>query len=175
MSAVTARYVRLLLTRCDRPDWRPPVLSPNARHLLEVLSSYANEGGQAFPAVDTLAERMGRGVRFVQRARAELVAAGVIALDEGGGRHHANTYRFPVMSPLGVVHNGVSPDRVSPSTGVSHQTPNGVSPDTPKSHEVPRITSTDAVPRGAPQPGFGGYASGRARRGPRGPQRRAAE
>ena len=128
MSGNVARYVRLVLTRCHRDDWRPPVLSRSARHLLEVLSNYANEHGQAFPAVDTLAERMAITAANVRRARAELVAAGVIAVDDGGGRHRTNTYRFPVDTPLEVVHN-----------------PRGTA--RPKNQEEPRNTSTNAVDR----------------------------
>ena len=106
MSIATAAYTRKLLDPRD-PEGNPvepspsiAALSPRARHLWEVLSQLANVAGETFPAVDTLARRMGITAANVRRARAELVAAGVLAVTPGGGRGHANVYRFPVTSPV---------------------------------------------------------------------------
>lgn len=190
MSNPTARYLRLTLTNADRdPNWRPPVLSPRARHLLEVLSSYADETGQAWPSVDTLAERMGITPANVRRARAELVADGWIAVDVGGrARGDVNVYRFPVRSPLELVADPDNPratardSRPQPArqrAGNAVHNPRASARGTrapardEESIEEPRSTSTDAVPRGARSPGFGGWTSNRPR-GPRGPNRKTA-
>lgn len=110
MSAQTARYLRVLLTP-QQPDGstaeqHPSIaaLSPRARHLWETLSNLAfpEDNARTIP-VAVLATRLGVTPAVVRRARAELVAAGVIAVDTGGGSA-ANRYRFPLAPPAEIVH-----------------------------------------------------------------------
>lgn len=103
MTARLSQYVRVVLAD---PTLE---LGARARHLLEVLAHYADHTGTAWPSVPTLAGRMGVTAANVRRARAELVNAGLIAVDlSPGGRRGAdgltNRYRFPVMTPLDLVH-----------------------------------------------------------------------
>jgi len=177
VSAATSRYVRLMLTRSGRANWTAPTLSRTARHLLEVIAHYADLEGHAFPAVDTLAERMGITPANVRRARAELVAAGIIAVDLGGGQGNSNTYRLPVMSPIRG--EDLSTSR-APARGFDDPQPARQRASNPRasargrSIEDPRVTSTDAVPRAALNR-FGGWSSGQRRYEPRGPNRRGAQ
>lgn len=109
MSIRTAAYTRELLDPRDqegRPmDPSPSIaaLSARACHLWEVLSQVAAVDATAFPSVPTLARRMHVAECTVQRARAELVAAGVLAVDHGGGAGNPNRYRFPVAPGLQAV------------------------------------------------------------------------
>jgi hypothetical protein len=144
VSIATAAYTRKLLDPRDsegnpvEPSPSIAALSPRACHLWEVLSNLANVAGEAFPSVDTLARRMHIVAANVRRARAELVAAGVIAVDTGGGRRRPNVYRFPVTAPAVLaeepprhragfgptaIHNPRATARVSSST--SRATPRG--------------------------------------------------
>lgn len=109
MSARLSQYVRVVL---GDPDLE---LGATPRHLLEVLAHYADHTGVAWPPVSALARRMGITPANVRRARAELVAAGLIAVEIRRG-HPAdpgsrNRYRFPIASPL-----AISPDR-APARG----------------------------------------------------------
>ena len=174
MSARTAEYLRLLLTPKDDQgnyvDPSPSIagLSSGALHLWEVLSNLASIDGEAWPSVDLLARRMHKTAANVRRARAELVAAGVIAVDIGGGAD-ANTYRFPLAAPLSTPR--------APARGVDDPHPARQRAATPRGTARPRSiedpvginTRQDparAAAAGAGSPGFGGWPSNR-RRGPR--------
>ena len=82
-------------------------LSRNACHLLEVLSNlaYHDDNIARDHAVSAIAKRMKVAAATVRRARAELVAAGVITVDPGGtgDRRDVNRYRFPLGAPVEVV------------------------------------------------------------------------
>ena len=105
MSIRTAAYTRLTLTPKNQEGHRVPpspaiaALSPRARHLWEVLSNLANLDGETWPPVAELADRMGITAANVRRARTELVEAGVVTVETGGGAR-ANRYRFPVRTPF---------------------------------------------------------------------------
>jgi len=168
MTAATSRYVRLLLTAAGREAWTPPTLSVRARHLLEVIAHYADLDGEAFPAVPTIAERMGITPSNVRRARAELVAAGIIAVAVGGGKGHTNTYRLPVQSPARPIEDPANPRasaRVASSTsravarGLDHPQPARHGAANPRatarrrSIEDPRSKIRDATPQ-VPEPAW---------------------
>ncbi|RPH33807.1 MAG: helix-turn-helix domain-containing protein, partial [Chloroflexi bacterium] len=91
VSAAWSRYIRETLD--ERTD-----LSSRARHLLDRLGHHVNGEGICWPSVDTLARQMGVTASTVQRARAELVAAGVITIIVTAGRGHSNLYAFPEWS-----------------------------------------------------------------------------
>lgn len=115
MSARTAEYLRVMLTPRDpatrehlAPSPSIDALSSRARHLWEVLSNlaYHDDHTARDHAVATLAKRMGVTAATVRRARAELVAAGVITVDGGGSGpvSDVNRYRFPFATPVEIVH-----------------------------------------------------------------------
>ena len=117
-------------------------LSDRAKALLMVLAAYANAAHYCNPSVEKLGRSMGVQERVVQRARAELVAAGLIKFFPGGqGPKATNGYWLAVK--------GVSPDTLRTSTRVSHQTPinggvihKGVSPDAIRvSPQTPEVDS----------------------------------
>jgi len=95
VSAATQRYIREKLNDGLK-------LSRPARLLLLLLGNHANVEGIAWPSVDTLAREMDTHPTRVRRARAELVAAGVIEMIEGGGRGRSNLYVFPKPTLYGV-------------------------------------------------------------------------
>lgn len=158
MSARSAQYLRVMLT--PRNDDRTPAdvhpsiaaLSPTACHLWEVLSNLAwHTDNAAIEPVAELARRMHLHPANVRRARAELVRAGVIAVDEGGGRGNANRYRFPLAAPVEDVHNPRADARVSESpTRAPARGTRAVARDS--SPTDPLVTYSDAVPRGADEP-----------------------
>jgi Helix-turn-helix domain len=89
VSAAVSRYIREALE--DRQD-----LSATARHLLEVLGHVAGADGMSWWSVGELARRMGLADRrSVQRARRELVEAGLIVFTESRGRGRTNLYALP--------------------------------------------------------------------------------
>ena len=58
-----------------------PTLSARARHLGLLLATYmAADSLEAYPSLDTLAEKCARSRNTVLRARAELVEAGLLAV-----------------------------------------------------------------------------------------------
>ena len=67
-----------------------PTLTPMAKLLTFALLSYMDAKGSCFPRVELLARRMGVHRNTVKRARAELVAAGLLRVAESSG--HSNTY-----------------------------------------------------------------------------------
>jgi hypothetical protein len=182
VSAQTARYLRVMLTP-QNPDGSPAelhpsiaALSPRARHLWEALSNlvFPEDNARVIP-VAVLAQRLGISPANVRRARAELVAAGVIAVDTGGGAD-ANRYRFPLAPPVEDVHTPRATARGQASTprAQAREDPARLRAiqDPSKSHV---LTSPDAVPRAAAPNGFGGWSSGRRRYGPPGPNKRATQ
>jgi len=126
MTAAVSRYVRVVLAELELE------LGPRARHLLEVLGNCAGADGSSWWSVESLAARMAVTPATVRRARAELVAAGLVMVDIGGGRQ-SNTYRLPITSALGVVHTpraGASAQGADPARGCA--TPRALVRETPR-------------------------------------------
>ena len=102
-------------------------LSPTARALLLLLAGYANAAHYCDPSVDHLADALGLKARVVQRARAELVAAGLVRVLRGGGGGHGpkatNGYWLAVTGHPPAAARGVVGDTPRQSTGVSPATP----------------------------------------------------
>lgn len=61
-------------------------------HIYGLLATYANPGGECWPALDTLAEEAGVDVRTVMRRLARLEADGGVRRYPGGGRGHSTRY-----------------------------------------------------------------------------------
>lgn len=96
-------------------------LSPMARLLAFTLRTYMNAAGECWPLVGTLARNMNVSPDTVQRARRELVKAGL--LEVVAHRGHANHYKARnSIRAVGVRHpcgGGTAPMRC--------QTPHGTS------------------------------------------------
>ena len=71
--------------------WRMGVGSPGAKLVLMVLADYADESGECFPFVSTIAERAEQSVATVHRRLRELEAAGLIERVEQYTRQGART------------------------------------------------------------------------------------
>jgi hypothetical protein len=92
---------RLRFRLAVREDER---LSANAKLLLFVLDTYANDEGECRPSVETLCLDMGRDERTLRRARDEAVDLGYLVITKrGGGRRIRNEYRLqlPSETPAG--------------------------------------------------------------------------
>lgn len=83
-------YMRAILD--NTPDLRL-----GARALLLLYADTVNRDGIAYPSVGLCARRLGMSPGAVRRCRAELVAAGVIAVQYRGRR--ASIVRFPLGGP----------------------------------------------------------------------------
>lgn len=95
---------------------------PIDRLVLVALADWANESGQCWPSMPTIAEKTGVDVRTARRVMARLEAGGCIS-----------TIRKPGRGILYTVHPGhaVPPDTLSPRTE-NTQTPDTLSPNTPR-------------------------------------------
>jgi predicted transcriptional regulator len=82
------------------PEWVIGLdISHTAFRLYAVLARYAdNVTHQAFPSLDTLAERLGCSEKTVRRAIDELVKANAI-MKHNRGRYHSNLYTVMVSPP----------------------------------------------------------------------------
>lgn len=81
--------------------------------LLLALADYANDRGECWPSVETLARKARVTDRHARRILRELVDAGEIEIKEGGGRNRVNLYRICNASER-------NPDKM---TGVKTLTP----------------------------------------------------
>lgn len=70
-----------------------------SRLVLLALADFADEGGQAWPSVETLARHCALGRRRVQMALRELEAAGEIVVSREAGVHGVNLYRITMGVP----------------------------------------------------------------------------
>jgi len=126
MSAAWSRYIR--------ENFRAWTLSSTAAHLLDTIACYANAEGFAWPSSAELAARMRVHIRTVERARAELRDAGVIAVLSGDGRGHATVYGLPSAAVKADTHVDLS-TRERPTPMSQRPTPMSVKADT---HVGPR-------------------------------------
>jgi hypothetical protein len=84
-------------TKCDWLDCvrRDPALTPFAVRVAAELASFVNrKTGLAWPAHETIAERLGASRSGVKKAIRRLVLAGYLEVKEGRGRTHSNHYRL---------------------------------------------------------------------------------
>lgn len=97
------------------------------------LADFANDEGECWPAVGTIAKKVRMTERGVQKIVGRLVNAGRLSVLAGGGRRNSNLYRI-LASPEPETPNAVHPEPHSPRTpeqkprtGVQ-ESPNGGSP-----------------------------------------------
>lgn len=117
--------------------WEKSESKGSHRLVLLFLADYANEAGECWPGVATIADRCKLGERYVQRILGDLTAAGEIEVVTRPGR--SNVYRLGVVysSPQGVAY--------SSPRGEPQYTP-GVNPSTPRSNIDPlKETSSDPL------------------------------
>ena len=112
---------------CDVIESESCTLSANAAALLMLLAAHADATYYCTPSVELLA----RGMRLkvvegkrthravVQRARAELVAAGLVVVFPGGGRNVPNGYWLSVRGAPPTLTNGRPTTAVTPIKGRS--------------------------------------------------------
>lgn len=112
----------------DRYAWwralRGSTLRPTAWHVALGISTYMTKAGDgAWPSMATIAADTGRSRSTVARAVRELVDAGYLSIESGGGRRADGGYvsnRYLATTP-----SGVTDDTDSASNGVTHDTDNG--------------------------------------------------
>src|SRR5262245_48808792 len=122
-------------------------LSTTARLLLYELAAHCGEDGTCSPSVARLADGLGVHAGNVRRARAELVAAGLVAVEIQRGRGHANVYRFPF-----VAHPSANGDRPPERRNGKPRTSARLSnPQTAQEHAVSPSTNRAAVRGTYPQ------------------------
>jgi len=73
-----------------------PELAVSARVVYMTLIIRTDDNGLCWPSVETIATTAGIVPANVRRHVAALVAAGLIAVERGGGRRHTNLYRLTV-------------------------------------------------------------------------------
>jgi len=84
--------------------------------VLLCLCDYANDKGECWPAVESLARKCSVSDRTVQRAIRGLVQAGILTVRQSQGRV-ANTYSISIDQPRqNVTPTECHPDRMSPAT-----------------------------------------------------------
>jgi DNA-binding transcriptional ArsR family regulator len=159
VSARTAEYLRVMLTPKDEHgahrDQHASIaaLSRNAVHLWEVLSNlaYHDDNTARDHAVSCLAKRMKVTPATVRRARAELVAAGLVTVDGGGSgsQKDVNRYRFPLGAPVEVVHTPRASARGTSSTPRASAREDPARQRAIRDPLDPLVTDTYAVQRGA--------------------------
>jgi hypothetical protein len=90
------------------PDWilRAPI-SDRALRVFGLLARYADRGNEAFPARSTLARALRTSVDSVDRAMKELVALGVVTIEQRhreAGDQTSNLYRLRFLEHVGAAH-----------------------------------------------------------------------
>ncbi|GBD22997.1 hypothetical protein HRbin29_00647 [bacterium HR29] len=115
----------------DAPD-----LTANQRLVLVALLRFADERGECFPAVATLASRTGLSERTVQRTLRELEKLGLVAVEERRGRTRTSTYRLCLEAGKGVTVTPFEGPKRCQGDGekVSGATKKGVSGDRKRCH-----------------------------------------
>lgn len=113
--------------------------------VLLALADFANDDGECWPSMKTIAEKARLSERGAQKIIARLTAAGWISVTVKGGRRGCNVYRVRAdkikegregsepgpLAGKAKTPNPVHPEPGSPRTGVQ-ETPNGGSPEPPR-------------------------------------------
>jgi hypothetical protein len=110
--------------------WKAETQHPSHKLVLARLADSANEDGEAWPKVATVAKDTGLSHRQVIRVTHDLEAVGLIRIQNRKDRYRENTYHL-CAAKLGFTHDRVTRDTVSGDTVSSPQvTPATVSRDT---------------------------------------------
>jgi hypothetical protein len=87
-------------------------LAPALKLVAIALADHCNnEGYEARPSQQLLADKTGYQVRHVRRILNELVDLGVIVLDRKSNQHQANSYRFPLPDDFARLPRAVTQSR----------------------------------------------------------------
>jgi hypothetical protein len=130
--------------------WQCSGQAGSALLVLLAIADFADDDGQAFPSIRTLARKARLSERQVQRVIAEPVNIGELKVKPGRGTQGSHLFRVTVgeAAPASATpRQNVAPDNVSPPrecrTGVTPATPEGVTLASPKpSHPEPSGTIT---------------------------------
>jgi hypothetical protein len=110
-----------------------PKLPPMATRVANILSRYVNTRSfEAWPSVQTLAQKLGATDRGVQKAVAALVAGGHLQVTVGGGRTNSNRYVPLLKTPnagSGFKADETPNRRSEKGEQNGQKTPNGCSPE----------------------------------------------
>lgn len=109
------------------------------RFVMIALADNANDAGECWPSVGTVARKTGISSRGVQRAIRWLEENGWISVNKNAGKKGTNAY---ILHPR----QGVTPDKVSPTPrqGVT-PTPDKVSPEPSYNHQEPSLLKAPAL------------------------------
>lgn len=130
---------------------------PNDRGELLVLlalADFANDAGECWPAMSSIAAKARMTERGAQKVIARLTDAGRISVARGGGRHGCNVYKIEAQNPeRGSGYQAQNPEPHSPNT--SANTPNTVHPErgSPRTGVQKPRTGVQKTPNGgSPEP-----------------------
>jgi hypothetical protein len=102
--------------------WKAETKHPSHKLVLARLADSANEDGEAWPKVATVARDTGLSHRQVIRVTHDLESAGLIRIQKRRDRYRENTYHL-CAAKLGLPHDRVTRDTVSDDTLASPQLP----------------------------------------------------
>lgn len=113
------------------------------RFVLLMIADYTDNKGDAWPSIESLAEKTAMSVRGVQKIIRRLSEGGWIEIDEGGGRKKCNVYRIKTAN---MVHyyDGKTLNHVRKNPEPRSQNPEHSSPDLLRtSNELTRGSAPD--------------------------------
>jgi len=86
--------------------------------MLLAIADFANDAGEAFPAIPTLARKCRLSERHATRLVKEIEASGEMSVIVGGGRNNTNLYKIHPDKMSGGQDVGVTFEARNPDTGV---------------------------------------------------------
>lgn len=89
--------------------WEYSIHSAGDLLVLLAIADYANDEGEAFPAVATLARKARMSVRNCQYVLSRLVKAKELEVNRDGGPRGCNLYRVKILHPAAHCRGGVKP------------------------------------------------------------------
>lgn len=126
--------------------------------LMLAIADNANDAGEAWPSVATLAKKVRMSERAVHYLIERVKASGELQVDEGGGRHHTNLYKITLKGEVEITENiapirrnGAIPGRKGAKTDterVQNPAVKGATATAPEPYEPsvePELTGGDAT------------------------------
>jgi len=110
------------------------------RLVLLAIADWANDDGEAYPAISSIAKKAAVSERTVQYCIRELAAAGELQIEEGNGRNHTHLYRVQILHPADTAPPQSTAERVQ-------DTAEGVQPVAPKPSGEP-LGEPSLLPQG---------------------------
>lgn len=99
--------------------------------LLLAIADFANDDGEAWPAVETLAEKIRMSERYTHMLIKALVETGELAVDTQAGKHGCNLFLVQGVKPASPV-KPIAPGVKPASEGGEARFPKGVKPASPE-------------------------------------------